>query len=163
MLRHLINLLLRPLPPTRLFGLRRLLLRLAGLELGEGACICGRGWFYGRGRISIGADSWLSPGVTIYSHIEAPVAIGAGCDIGPEVAILTGGHEIGEGARRGGKGTAAPVTIGDGCWIGARTTILGGVTIGAGSVIAAGSLVAQDVAENVLAAGVPAQAKRTLS
>jgi maltose O-acetyltransferase len=54
------------------------------------------------------------------------------------------------------------VTIADGCWIGARALILGGVTIGPGSVIAAGSVVVSDVPENVLAAGVPARARRAL-
>jgi maltose O-acetyltransferase len=145
-----------------MFGFRRFLLRLAGLDLRDGVCVCGGGWFFGRGRISFGERTWLSPGVRIYSHGDAPVQIGADCDIGPEVVILTGSHEIGERGRRAGPGTAAPVTIADGCWIGARALILGGVTIGPGSVIAAGSVVVSDVPENVLAAGVPARTRRAL-
>lgn len=162
MFRHLVNLLLMPFPPTRLFGLRRALLRLANIELEEGVCVCGGGWFFGRGRVRIGRQTWLSPGVRIYTHLHAPVEIGARCDIGPDVKILTGSHEIGSRERRAGCGTAAPVKIGAGCWIGAGSLILGGVTIGSGCIVAAGSVVTRDMPEQILAAGVPAQKKKRL-
>jgi acetyltransferase-like isoleucine patch superfamily enzyme len=55
-----------------------------------------------------------------------------------------------------------PIKIGEGVWIGARATILPGVTIGAGSVVAAGSLVTKDMPANVLIAGVPAKVIREL-
>lgn len=162
MLRHLINLLLWSMPPTRLFVLRRWLLRAAGLELGSDVAICGQGWFFGRGRVQIGAGTWFSPRVIVYTHADAAVTIGRSCDIGPFVHILTGGHEIGPASRRAGTGTAKPVSIGDGCWIGANTLILGGATIGAGTVVAAGSVVIGALPANCLAAGVPAKVKRVL-
>jgi tetrahydrodipicolinate N-succinyltransferase len=56
----------------------------------------------------------------------------------------------------------APVTIGDKCWIGARATLLKGVTIGEGAVVAAGSVVTRDVPPWTLAAGNPARAIREL-
>jgi len=49
-----------------------------------------------------------------------------------------------------------PVTIRKGCWIGARVTILGGVTIGEHSVVAAGSVVTRNVPPYTLVGGVPA-------
>jgi len=52
--------------------------------------------------------------------------------------------------------------IGDGAWIGARVIILPGVTVGAGAVIAAGSVVTSDCAPDSLYAGVPAQLKGPL-
>jgi maltose O-acetyltransferase len=162
MIRHLVNLFLWALPPTRLFSFRRACLRAAGVTLGEGTCVCGRGWIYGRGKVEIGAGSWLSPGAVIFSHLEAPVRIGARCDIGPGVTFVTGSHEIGDASRRAGKGTALPVTVGDGCWIGAGALVLGGVEIGASSVVAAGAVVTRDVAESTLAAGVPAMPKKSL-
>jgi maltose O-acetyltransferase len=64
--------------------------------------------------------------------------------------------------RRAGEGVANSIEIGDGCWIGARSIILGGVRIGEGSVVAAGSVVTRDVPSNVLIAGVPACIKRKL-
>lgn len=162
MIRHLLNFILWALPPTRLFGVRRFLLRVMRVEIASDACVCGRGWIYGRGRLVIGAGSWLSPGVVIHTHADVAVVIGERCDIGPGVEIVTGSHVIGGTDRRAGRGTAAAVTVKSGCWIGARALILGGVTIGAGSIVAAGAVVARDVAGDTLAAGVPAIARRTL-
>ncbi len=53
--------------------------------------MCGRGWIYGRGRLSIGNDTWLSPGVIFHTHLDAPIIIGSNCDIGPSVEFITGG------------------------------------------------------------------------
>ncbi|MBN9312778.1 MAG: acyltransferase [Chryseobacterium sp.] len=55
----------------------------------------------------------------------------------------------------------APIVIGNKVWIGTNVTVLKGVTIGDGAVIAAGSLVNKDIPENCLAAGVPAKVIRT--
>ena len=54
------------------------------------------------------------------------------------------------------------VKIGNDVWPGMDVIVLGGVTIGAGSVIAAGSVVTKSISENVLAGGVPAQVIRSL-
>ncbi|MFE8729811.1 DapH/DapD/GlmU-related protein, partial [Aeromonas hydrophila] len=62
-----------------------------------------------------------------------------------------------------GEGVALPISIGDGCWIGADVLIIGGVTIGKGVVVAAGSVVTRDIPDNVLVAGVPAVIKRRLA
>ncbi len=50
-----------------------------------------------------------------------------------------------------------PVRIERGCWIGGRATILPGVTVAEGCVIAAGSVVAKSTEPNGLYAGVPAR------
>jgi maltose O-acetyltransferase len=57
---------------------------------------------------------------------------------------------------------AKPVTIGNNCWIAASVTILPGVTIGDNTMIAAGSVVANDIPSGVLAAGVPCKMLRQL-
>lgn len=57
---------------------------------------------------------------------------------------------------------ARPVVIGDGCWIGADSTIIGGVTVGEGAVIAAGAVVTEDVEPNTLVGGVPARKIKNL-
>lgn len=162
MLRHLVNNLLHWLPPSRLFALRRWLLKLAAIELADDVCFCGGGWIYGRGRVVIGRKTWLSPGVIIHSHLDAQISIGERVDIGPSVEFITGSHLIGIGQRRAGAGTAKPIVIGNGCWIGARSIILGGVKMGDGCVVAAGAVVTHDVPPNTLVAGVPARVKRQL-
>ncbi len=127
-------------------------------------------------------EAVIGAGVTIYrnSELHAPLRIGEHtflnrdcfvrphCKIGRNVSIgafsrlLTDNHEIGDAIRRAGKHRFDPITIGDGVWIGASCTILGGVEIGDGAIVAAGSLVTENVAPNTLVAGVPAKHKRDL-
>lgn len=162
MLRHLVNIILWFLPPSRLFALRSLLLRWAGIGMGRSVCFCGRGWIYGRGVLKVGDDTWLSPGVVVYTHSTVSVEIGQRCDIGPGVQFVTGSHEVGPESRRAGVGLARPIVVGDGSWIGAGAILLGGVRIGSGAVVAAGAVVTRDVAEGTLVAGVPAVFKKEI-
>jgi hypothetical protein len=53
-----------------------------------------------------------------------------------------------------------PIDIGSHVWIGSRATILKGVRIGAGAIVATGAVVTRDVPENCLVAGVPARIVR---
>jgi maltose O-acetyltransferase len=138
------------------------MLRIASIDMGSASCMCGRGWIYGRGVVRIGDGTWLSPGVTIHSHPNAPVRIGDRCDVGPGVEFVTGSHAIGPPSRRAGTGSAAAITLGNGCWVGAGSTILGGVSVGEGAIVAAGSVVTRDVPAHTLVAGVPAVVKRRL-
>jgi maltose O-acetyltransferase len=161
-LRHLVNILLIWLPPSRCFGLRAALLRACSVDLGRNAKVCGGGWIYGRGVLAIGEATWLSPRVIFYTHAEAPIRIAEHCDIGPGVHFITGSHVIGSAERRAGAGCAHSISIGRGTWIGADVRILGGVTVGEGCVVAAGAVVTCDLPAHSLAAGVPAVVKRVL-
>jgi acetyltransferase-like isoleucine patch superfamily enzyme len=80
--------------------------------------------------------------------------IGSHCNISAEAAIWTAEHDIQspEFAM-----TQAPVVIGDRAWICFRATVLPGVNIGEGSVVAAGAVVTRDVPPFSLAGGVPAR------
>ncbi|HJI67776.1 MAG TPA: hypothetical protein OIM01_05135 [Coriobacteriaceae bacterium] len=62
-------------------------------------------------------------------------------------------HSLGLAGRRAGETYNRDIYVGKGCWIGTRSTILPGVNIGNGSVIAAGAVVAKDVPANCLAGG----------
>lgn len=161
-IRHLVNIFLSWLPPSKLFRLRYYFLVLSDIDIQHSTSFCGRSWIYGRGRLHIGSETWLSPGVIVHTHVDADIHIGDRCDIGPGVEFIPGSHLIGNSSRRAGEGTAKPITVGNGCWIGAKSIILGGVNIGEGCIIAAGTVVTQSVPPNSLVAGVPARIKRQL-
>ena len=59
-------------------------------------------------------------------------------------------------------GKDEPITIEDFVWLGCNVIILGGVTIGRGSVVCAGSLVHKDIPPEVLVAGSPARVVKSL-
>jgi maltose O-acetyltransferase len=86
----------------------------------------------------------------------AEVRIGDNCMIAPNVGIYTAGHNISP-VDRHKTGHAYPINIGSNVWIGGHVVILGGVTIGDNSIIAAGAVVTKDVPANVIVAGNPAK------
>lgn len=86
---------------------------------------------------------------------QGGITIGDGVFIGHKVVIATLNHAMNPSER--GNLIPKPVKIGRNVWIGASSTILSGVTIGDGAVIAAGSVVTKDVPENTVVAGVPAK------
>lgn len=80
------------------------------------------------------------------------IFIGQGTVIGKEVIIRdTNGHTI----VNDSKPLTQPVSIGKHVWVGDRATILKGVTIGEGAIIASGTVVVKDVPPRSLCAGVP--------
>lgn len=91
----------------------------------------------------------------------AEIRIGDNCLIGPDVGIYTAGHRI-QPEGRIADVYAQPVTIGNDVWIGGHSTILPGVTIGDGAVVAAGSVVTKDVPPRSLVAGNPAEFKKSI-
>jgi acetyltransferase-like isoleucine patch superfamily enzyme len=82
--------------------------------------------------------------------------------IGPNVSIITSGHPIAPSQRRDGV-IANPIVIERNVWIAAGATIIGGVTIGENSVVAAGSVVTKDVPANTLVGGNPARVIRSIA
>nr|WP_281069263.1 DapH/DapD/GlmU-related protein [Paeniglutamicibacter terrestris] len=110
------------------------------------------------GPIKVGTGCYFNKG----SYLRAEVTIGNDVLVGPFVRFVTDSHEMGPESKRGGPYLRTPITVGDGVWIGASVTIVGKVSIGAGAVIAAGSLVNKDVPANTLAGGVPAKVIKQL-
>ena len=94
----------------------------------------------------------------------SPIRIGRSVLIGPGVVLACAGHPIHPEQRcSSALETSEPITIEDGVWIGANSTVCGGVTIGEGSVIGAGSGVTPDRPNGVIAAGVPCRVLREIS
>ena len=90
------------------------------------------------------------------------IQIGQNVFIGPFCGFYTASHPMKYTERNKGMERALPIVVGDNCWFGANVSVLQGVTIGAGCVIAAGSVVTEDVPENCLIAGVPAAIKKRI-
>lgn len=90
----------------------------------------------------------------------SPVHIGANAFIAPGVCLACAGHSLDAGQRAEGIGTSAPIILEDDVWIGANAVVCGGVTIGKGSVIGAGSVVTHSIPAGVVAAGVPCRPVR---
>lgn len=110
--------------------------------------------------IYLGEGAFINFNCTILDG--AKVTIGAHTLIGPDCGLYTPSHPIEWQERRKHTERLSPITIGDDCWIGGGVTICPGVTIGARSIIAAGSVVVHDIPSDVMAAGNPAVVKKSL-
>lgn len=108
------------------------------------------------GHLELGSGYINAGGRVICEH---QITIGDYVLIGEQVTIMDSDQH-----RLSGSGAiSAPISIENHVWIGANVTILKGVSIGRGSVIAAGSLVTRDVPPGKLAAGVPARVLRPVT
>lgn len=143
---------------THFYGAKRLLLRWSGFNIGNNVRVVGP--LFCAAELQVGDNTFIGRDFSGFGN--GSIVIGPNCDIAPEVALLTGSHDIGDSSHRAGKGISYKIIIEHGCWIGARTTIVGDTTVGAGSVVACCSVVIHDIEENSLVAGNPATLKRQL-
>lgn len=107
-------------------------------------------------RLTMGAFGYVGPGAVI----PANVMMGNYVMIGPELLIAGNDHNFdipGTPIIFSGRPEPKECIIGDDVWIGARATIMLGVSIGRGSVIAAGAVVTRDVPAYTIVGGVPAK------
>lgn len=101
---------------------------------------------------------FINQGCTFLDY--AGIRIGERTMIAPQVTFITVGHPVDTGERRVWL-TGGPIEVGENVWIGAGATILPGVSIGRDAVIAAGSVVAEDVPAQSLVTGPKASVRRT--
>jgi maltose O-acetyltransferase len=105
--------------------------------------------------ITVGARTFINAGFTALD--VARISIGADCQIGPHVQLLTAIHPLEPQPRRDKLEAAKPITIGDNVWLGGGAIVLPGVTIGENSVVGAGTVVTKDIPANCVAVGNPAR------
>lgn len=113
----------------------------------------------GGGEIRVGRNVFINQNCTFYDL--GGLDIGDDVMIGPNVSLITTGHDLAPSRRRAvtiGK----PIVIGKNVWIAAGAIIIGGVTVGENSVVAAGSVVTRDVPPNTLVGGNPARVIRSI-
>jgi len=161
---RLTGMLARALPSFTFSRLRTALYRLAGVQIGPHTLVMGAMDLRGAGRIwerlRIGAFCQIT--TPLYADLNAEITVGDHVAVGHHVVLITTDHAIGSAEHRCGPHRAAPIRIESGAWLGACSTVLPGVTIGTGSVVAAGAVVAQDVEPHTVVGGVPARLIRRL-
>lgn len=110
------------------------------------------------GSIRIGPGSRLHRGSHLIAYVQ-PIIIGADVGISQNCALYSYNHGIAPGRPISEQPleSKGPIVIEDHVWVGVGVTILDGVRIGTGAVIAAGSVVTKDVPANAIAGGVPAR------
>lgn len=144
---------------------------LAGLfgKVGKAVVVLPPVWVDVGFNVEIGDDSFINTNATLLDTY--PIRIGAGVQIGPNCAFYPVGHPIkssdrtirnAAGERIGGVTTGAPIVVEDDVWIGGNVVILPGVTIGARSMIGAGSVVTRSIPPDVFAGGNPCKVIRAL-
>ena len=140
---------------------RNALLRELLGSTGERFCIEQPFWCdYGYG-ISIGENFYMNHGCVILDG--GGITFGDNVFIAPQCGFHTAGHPIDADTRNSGLEYAKPITIGSSCWLASKVVVCGGVTIGEGCVIGAGSVVTRDIPPHTLAAGNPCRPIRPIT
>ncbi|MHC4831075.1 MAG: acyltransferase [Planctomycetota bacterium] len=132
---------------------------LLGVRIGDGTSLlmgC-RFYFYrllgrGAGGLIVGENTIINRGC--YFDMRGGIRIGSNVSISPEVSMITSEHLLDDpdfGIQD------RSIIVGDRAWIGSRVTILPGVHIGEGAVVAAGAVVARDVEPFAVVGGTPAR------
>jgi maltose O-acetyltransferase len=129
---------------------------------------------------AVGADAWIEPpfycdygtqvtlGAGVFVNFgavfldPAPITIGAGAQLGPNVQLLTADHPRDAATRAAGPELGRAITIGSRCWLGGGAIVCPGVSIGEDTIVGAGSVVVRDLPPRVIAAGNPARVVREL-
>lgn len=141
-------------------AVRRVLLRMAGATVPHSADFAGGTYFSRPSNLWAGERCFVNR--RCYLDLQDEITIEADVVIGHGTTIVTSVHTLGPATRRAGVVFGRPVVIEAGSWLGANVTVLPGVTVGAGSIVAAGAMVTKDVAPNTVVAGVPATLVRHL-
>src|ERR1700759_4365621 len=139
--------------------IRVLFSQLIGKEVDKSFLLIPPFYTAGGNEIRVGRNVFVNQNCTFYDL--GGLDIGDDVMIGPNVSIITSGHPIAPSQRRAGV-TAKPIVIERNVWIGASATIIGGVTVGENSVIAAGSVGTKNVPPNTLVGGNPARVIRSI-
>ncbi|WP_240193577.1 acyltransferase [Desulfobulbus alkaliphilus] len=119
------------------------------------------------GRIRIGNDVGINAQTVIQSTSNCPVNISNDCILGQGCLVIGGGsYDLSDPdslTRTASIINDGGVALEENVWLGARVTVLGGVTVGRGSVVAAGAVVTRSLPTFSVSMGVPAKVVRLRS
>lgn len=127
-------------------GDRVTLLRDTVLETGE------------QGSLSIGSETYIHPRCQLNAY-KAQIRIGRGVMLAANCALYPHNHGMvqGQSMQEQPLESKGPIIIEDYCWLGTGVVVMGGVHIGRGAVVGAGSVVINDIPEMAIAVGSPAR------
>jgi putative colanic acid biosynthesis acetyltransferase WcaF len=131
---------------------KRWILRRFGAKIGSRLVIKPQVWIKYPWRLTVGDHCWIGRGAWIENL--ADVRLANHVCLSQQVYVCTGSHDH---RSRTFDLITKPVEIGNGAWIAARALVLGGVTVGANAVVAAGTVVTKDVEPGAIVAGQPAR------
>ncbi|HEX8044505.1 sugar O-acetyltransferase [Rhizobium sp.] len=139
--------------------IRALFSELIGKTVDESFLLIPPFYTAGGNEIRVGRNVFVNQNCTFYDLGGLDIADDV--MIGPNVSIITAGHPL-EPSQRRSTTIGKPIVIEKNVWIAAGAIIIGGVTIGENSVIAAGSVVTKDVPPNTFVGGNPARVIRSI-
>lgn len=120
-------------------GLRQLLLKAFGAQIGPGCLICRGVAVYAPWNLKMGEMVCIGPEVELYNKDK--IIIGNGVVISQQAYCCTASHDISSPTM---ELITKPIVIEDNSWIAAKVTILPGTTVKEGTVIGACAVVAKD-------------------
>jgi acetyltransferase-like isoleucine patch superfamily enzyme len=126
--------------------------RVMGYQIGVRSSIHLGAWTDTPGGLKIGDNSTVNHNCRLDSR--GGLSIGDSVSISSDCIILTADHNVQVSSF---PGRTSPVTIGHYAFLGTRVTVLPGVEIGEGAVVAAGAVVTKDVAPYSIVGGIPAK------
>ncbi len=138
-------------------SLRVAMLRSFGAQIGEGVVIRAQVNVTFPWRLKLGDYVWIGEEVLILTL--APVEIGAHVCLSQRAFLCTGSHNFRSPTF---DLVTKPIVVGRSSWIAAQAFIAPGVTIGEGSMVAAGSMVFEDVPPKSIVRGNPAAVVKSL-
>ena len=134
------------------FHALRLFLYRRAIRVGAGSSILMRATIRGF-RITMGEGCVINSGALLDGR-GAALVLGNFVDVAPYVRIWTLDHDPNSSDHAA---RARPVTVGDYVWLSSGSTVLPGVSLGKGCIVAAGAVVTKDVAPWTIVAGIPAR------
>ncbi|MBF1387126.1 MAG: glycosyltransferase [Prevotella denticola] len=140
------------LPIIPFWTWRRFYLKMIGLKIGKQSFIMKRTYFMAAWRVNIGDYTHINQGCLI--DARAGLTIGNNVSISHNVKIVTGSHDVQD---KNFKAIWNSTHIDDYVWLGVGCTILPGVHIGKGAVVAAGAVVTKNVEPYSIVGGIPAK------
>lgn len=126
--------------------------RGSDFQVGSGARLMGLE------NISVGRHVYIAPGAVLLACCQ--IRLGDEVMVAHQCILTDSNHSLVGTSYRYGRRKDAPIKVGDGTWIAANATIVAGVTLGKGVLVAANSVVTKDMPDLAIVGGVPARVLR---